>query len=432
MSNQLPLLSVKKKVLWLSPLVILALLVPIILKSGVSFNPDKLLASLPPITKFTQPKPILETVLVELGTLEKKVLLDGDLQAVRARTLFSKASESKITYLPIEGTKVKIGDRLVEFDNAPVSNRILEIKQQIITSENQLVEIQSNHESGLRDLEASLSQYWLAFQQAKIDAAVPINLVARRDYQERQLLFEKTETEYNSHLAKIEKKKLEQQAELQAKNLEKEKLVVELQKLENQLNELNLKAPSDGIVIYADHIFEPRKVQVGDVVFSGFPVINLPDLTELELLARVNEVDGPRLSIGQTAQVFLDSYPDIKINGKIKDISQTAAKAGTSRSDTTKIFKVVVSLEKTLTDIMKPGMSAQVEVSLAENTPQILVPRFAVEFHNKQAQVLKQVGEELQPIAINILASDFRFYAIADDGKLKQGDKLVINKTTQK
>ncbi|MBK7993950.1 MAG: HlyD family efflux transporter periplasmic adaptor subunit [Blastocatellia bacterium] len=432
MSNQLPLLSVKKKVLWFSPLVILALLVPIILKSGVSFNPDKLLTNLPPITKLTQSKPILETVLVEVGTLEKKVLLDGDLQAVRARTLFGKASESKITYMPPEGTKVNIGDRLVEFDNTPVSNRILEIKQQIITSENQLVEIQSNHESGLRDLEAGLSQYWLAFQQAKIDASVPINLVPRRDYQERQLLLEKTETEYNSHLAKIEKKKLEQQAELQAKNLEKEKLVVELQKLENQLNDLNLKAPSDGIVIYADHIFEPRKVQVGDVVFSGFPVINLPDLTELEILARVNEVDGPRLSIGQAAQVFLDSYPDIKINGKIKDISQTAAKAGTSRSDTTKIFKVVVSLEKTLTDIMKPGMSAQVEVNLVENTPKILVPRFAVEFHNKQAQVFKQVGEELQPIAINILASDFRFYAIADDGKLKQGDKLVINKTTQK
>lgn len=432
MSNQLPLLSVKKKVLWFSPLVILALLVPIILKSGVSFNTDKLLTNLPPITKLTQSKPILETVLVEVGTLEKKVLLDGDLQAVRARTLFGKASESKITYMPPEGTKVNIGDRLVEFDNTPVSNRILEIKQQIITSENQLVEIQSNHESGLRDLEAGLSQYWLAFQQAKIDGSVPINLVPRRDYQERQLLLEKTETEYNSHLAKIEKKKLEQQAELQAKNLEKEKLVVELQKLENQLNDLNLKAPSDGIVIYADHIFEPRKVQVGDVVFSGFPVINLPDLTELEILARVNEVDGPRLSIGQAAQVFLDSYPDIKINGKIKDISQTAAKAGTSRSDTTKIFKVVVSLEKTLTDIMKPGMSAQVEVNLVENTPKILVPRFAVEFHNKQAQVFKQVGEELQPIAINILASDFRFYAIADDGKLKQGDKLVINKTTQK
>lgn len=430
MSNQLPLLSVKKKVLWLSPLVILALLVPIILKSGISFNPDKLLASLPPITKFTQPKPILETVLVEVGTLEKKVLLDGDLQAVRARTLFGTA-EAKITFMPAEGTKVKTGDRLVEFDNSTVSNRILEIKQQIITAENQLVEIQSNHESGLRDLEASLSQYWLAFQQAKIDAAVPINLIARRDYQERQLLLEKTETEYNSHLAKIEKKKLEQQAEIQAKNLEKEKLVVELQKLENELNELNLKAPTDGIVIYADHIFEPRKVQVGDVVWSGFPVVNLPDLTELEILAKVNEVDGPRLSIGQAAQVFLDSYPDVKIDGKIKEISQTAAKAGTSRSDTTKIFKVVVSLEKTLTDIMKPGMSAQVEVNL-ENTPQLLVPRYAVEFLNKQPHIVKQIGEELQTIPINILASDFRFYAIVDDGKLKQGDKLVINKTTQK
>ena len=427
MSNQLSS-SAKRKILWLSPLAIIAVLLPVMLRSGISIKPNQLLASLPPITKFTKPKPVLETVTVQTGVLEKAILLDGDLQAVRARTLFGSQNETKITYMPPEGTNVKAGDRLVEFDNAPVSNRIREIREQIITAENQIVEIQSNHESGLRDLEASLSQYWLSYQQAKLDATVPVNLVPRRDYQERQLLLEKTQTEYTSHLAKIEKKKLEQQAEIQAKKLENEKLEVDLRKLENQLDNLNLKAPTDGIVTYADHIFEPRKVQVGDVVWSGFPVINLPDLTELEVLAKVNEVDGPRLSIGQDAQISLDSYPDIKINGKIKEISQTAAKAGTSRSDTTKIFKVVVSLEKTLTDIMKPGMSAQVAIVPKENNPQILVPRPAVKFNNKQAQVFKQIGEELQPFTINILDSNANFYAIADDGKTKQGDKLVINR----
>lgn len=420
--------SAKKKILWLSPLVVIAIMLPVAVKSGVSIKPSQLLASVPTITNFNKSKVVLETVTVQENKLDKFIVLDGDLQAVHARTLFGSQGETKITFLPPEGSNIKIGERIVEFDNTPVSNRIREIKEQVITVENQIIETQSMHESALRDLEASLSQYWLAYEQAKIEANVPVNLIPKRDYQERQLLLEKTKTEYNSQISKIEKKKLEQEAEIQAKKLEKEKLDVDLRKLENQLEALNLKAPTDGIVAYVDHPFEPRKIQVGDVVWSGLPVINLPDLTELEVLAKVNEVDGPKLSIGQAAIVSLDSYPEIKINGTIKDISQTAAKAGTTRSDTTKIFKVVVSLEKTLTDIMKPGMSAQVSIAPIENNPQILIPRSAVEFKNKQAQVLKQVGENFQPININILSSDMRFFAIADEGKLKQGDKLAINK----
>jgi multidrug efflux pump subunit AcrA (membrane-fusion protein) len=426
MSNQA--VSTKKKILWLSPLIIIVILFPIVLKSGVSIKPSQLLATVPPIPSLNKPKIVFETVTVEFNKLEKPILLDGDLRAVRARTLFGSQNDAKITFMPPEGSNIKVGERLVEFDNAPVSNKIREIKEQIITIENQIIETQSNHESALRDLEAFLSQYWLAYEQAKIDANVPEHLVPKRDFQERQLALEKTQTEYNSHIAKIEKKKLEQQAEIQAKKLEKEKLDVDLRKLENQLEALNIKAPTDGIVIYADHIFEPRKVQVGDVVWNGFPVINLPDLNDLEVLASVNEVDGPKLSVGQAAIVSLDSYPEMKINGTIKDISQTAAKAGTSRSDTTKIFKVVVSLEKTLTDIMKPGMSAQVAINPNESTPQLLIPRTVVEFHNKQAQVFKQNGEELQAINITILASDSRFYSILDEGKLKQGDKLAIKK----
>lgn len=428
MSTQLPIAPVKKKLLWFSPLIIILLLIPVVLKSGIQLKPANMLSSFSSLPNLNKTKPVLETATVEKGNLEKVFILDGELRAVRARSVFASGdNESKITYMPPEGTNVKAGERLVEFDNSPVSNKIREVQEKIISAENELVEIKSKHEAELRDLEVDLSRYWLAYEQAKLEANVPVNLVARRDYQERQLNLEKAKTEHISHLAKIEKKKLEQQAESQAKSLEKNQLEVDLQKLESQLESLNIKAPTDGIVIYADHIFEPRKVQIGDVVWSGFPVINLPDLTELEVLSQVNEVDGPRLSVGQTAQVSLDSYPSDKINAKIKEISQTAAKSRTTRSDTTKIFKVVFSLEKTLTDIMKPGMSAQIVITPTNNQEQLLIPRAAVKFNNNQAQVTKQLGEQLQTLTVNILESDVRFYAIAEDSKLQKGDKLVIS-----
>src|SRR5207253_471792 len=105
-------------------------------------------------------------------------------------------------------------------------------------------------------------------------------------------------TEYENQLSKIEQKKKEQAAELQVKTIEKSKLEVQLNQAKGNLSGMNLKAPADGMVIYVDHWNERRKLQVGDVVWGGMPIVRLPDLSEMEVLAQVNEVDGPKLSVG--------------------------------------------------------------------------------------------------------------------------------------
>src|SRR5262249_9957626 len=148
--------------------------------------------------------------------------------------------------------------------------------------------------------------------------------LSRREYQEAQLALEKSKTEYENHLNKIEQKKKEQSAELQVKTIERDKLKVQLEQARSDLNEMRITAPTSGMVLYNDHWNERRKVQIGDLIWGGFPIVLLPDLTEMEVLAQVNEVDGPKLSIGTRCEIKLDSYPDTVITGAVKEISQTA------------------------------------------------------------------------------------------------------------
>ncbi len=185
-----------------------------------------------------------------------------------------------------------------------------------------------------------------------------------------------------------------------------------------------IKAPADGMVLYYDHWSERRKLQIGDMVWGGWPVVQLPDPTEMEALAQVNEVDGPRLSVGASAEVRLDSYPDKTITGKIKEISQTAIKA--VRMGKAKIFRVTISLDQTLAEIMKPGMSAQVSVTVDETRPALLVPRSAVKFDVAQASVRRVESLEAQrEVAVTILAADALNYLVADNGALKEGDRIL-------
>lgn len=366
-----------------------------------------------------------KAVQIKRGDLKKILVLDGELRAVRSRTIFSTTSEEvKITYLPPEGSVVKAGDRVVELDNTGILSRIKDTEEKIVAAENDIVRTRSQHETALRDMEVILSTLWLAYEQSKLDVKVPSTVVPRRKYQENQLAFEKAKTEYDNQLAKIEQKKKEQAAELQVKVIEKDKLGVQLSQIKANLASLTLTAPADGMVIYGDHWMERRKIQVGDMVWGGFPLVRLPDLKEMEVLAQVNEVDGPRLSIGQKALIRLDSYPDTQITGAVKEIAQTAIKA--SWMAKAKVFRVVIALDKTAEDIMKPGMSAQVTVAISDQAGQLLIPRAAVQFEAGSPQVIRLEAEKTRrAVAVNVLSSDPVFYAIADNGALREGDWVL-------
>ena len=401
-------------------ILLLVLLVPFFLPR-LRLNPlASSLTSSNPSTSNAAP-----TISVNRGTMKNLLLLDGELRAVRSRMIYSNTpEETKIVYLPPEGTVVKAGERIVELDAGTVLTKIKDNEEKIVAAESEIVRLQAQHEAALRDLEVELSKLWLAYEQAKLKAKVPAEVQARREYQEAQLNLEKSKTEYDNHLAKIEQKKKEQAAELQVKTIEKEKLDVQLNRAKGNLDGMRIKAPSDGMVIYNEHWNERRKIQVGDVVWGGWPIVRLPDLTEMEVLTLVNEVDGPKLSVGARAEIKLDSYPDTVIGGAVKDISQTAVKAGWMSK--AKIFRVVIGLDRTVTEVMKPGMSAQVSVITSETPSHLLIPRSAVKFETQTAIVTRPEANNAQrPIAVTILAADAMNYAVADNGALKEGDKIL-------
>src|SRR6266540_3103373 len=173
---------------------------------------------------------------VKRGSVKKVLLLDGELRAVRSRTIFGGSSfeDVKIVYMPPEGTVVKAGDLALELDSTNTLNKIKDTDEKIVAAENEIVRVKSQHESALRDLEVELSKLWLVYEQAK---------------------------------------KKEQAAELQVKIIEKDKLKVQLDRARSDLDGMKIKAPTDGMVLYNDHWNERRKLQIGDVVWPGWPVV---------------------------------------------------------------------------------------------------------------------------------------------------------------
>ena len=85
-------------------------------------------------------------------------------------------------------------------------------------------------------------------------------------------------------------------------------------------------------------------IREGDTLQPGMPVADVLDLSELEVVAQVGELDRANLHEGQDVLIQLDAVPDKHFHGKIKSMSGTAS-ANIFSGDPAKKFDVVFSID---------------------------------------------------------------------------------------
>ena len=110
-------------------------------------------------------------------------------------------------------------------------------------------------------------------------------------------------------------------------------------------------------------------LEEGSSVTAGQPLFEIVDLQNMSVEAQIEETDIPRIQAGQTADVYLDAYPDLTFSG---EVIQVSVKAETGSAGNT-IFPVLVKLEKT--DIpLRLGYNATVDIKVLSKTDIIYIP----------------------------------------------------------
>src|SRR5205085_6741751 len=98
-------------------------------------------------------------------------------------------------------------------------------------------------------------------------------------------------------------------------------------------------------------------IREGDTLSPGIPVADVLDLSELEVIAKVGELDRANLHEGQDVLITLDAVPEKQIHGRIKGMSGTAS-ANVFSGDPAKKFDVVfgIDMKQLLTELgVKPA-----------------------------------------------------------------------------
>jgi HlyD family secretion protein len=376
-------------------------------------------------TATTRPRGELRAVA---KPVEDVFLLSGDLHAVRSVSLSTPRGEGElqIRWMAEDGSEVKEGERLVEFDAARLIQTIEERRLKLRQAEN---DRESRERSAAAEAErkrVAVEKAEVEAEKARIDAVVPRELrpaVEWRKYQaawqEKQAALEKARLEREAYA-------VSSRAEIATARATEDKARREVAAAEKALGSASLVAPKAGIFLVGNFWRwgpeGPRKLQPGDTVWSGYTVGTIPDPTEMEVQAALAESDHGRIAAGMKARCVLDTYPDRVFEGRVEEVGSVAREGGRGwfSSATRPGFPVRVSLART-DPLMRPGLSVRVEVVRAAWKSALSVPRGAVRF-GRDGPVARRAGSGVAKVRLSTCTP---VECVVESG-LEEGDRVSL------
>jgi HlyD family secretion protein len=206
--------------------------------------------------------------------------------------------------------------------------------------------------------------------------------------------------------------------------LEKE----QLERAQKQMECVVVKAPEDGIVVYAQtRYWDPStRIQPGNMVSFQQPIFKLPELDKMQVKVKIHESKVKKIQKGQKAEIRVDAYPNKVLSGTVQSVATLANGGSPWMPNSVKEFETIVTVDALPPGAsLKPGMSAEVSVKANYLSGVTLVPVQAVAERAGQHVVYVSAGRNLERRDVTVGETNEKFVEIKDG--LEVGEQICLD-----
>ena len=348
--------------------------------------------------------------VVEIAPQMTKMKTETFIHEITERGSVESASNTDITcevesvggitiiWLVPEGTDVKEGDPLVEFDSSTFTEQVNKQEIAFLNAQAKVSQSEADLENAKLDLEEYVEGKYLENEKTadnKILQAKETMRTAEDNLRYSRNLFARgyiTESEVEANefalqkatndlaVAEMERKNLEEytrkktvntfEAKVRAVNakLESDKRNLNLEEsrlkhLQKQLDQCKVSAPQDGQVVYAPPRWgdESEIIREGKKVYERQQIIKLPDPTKMQVKGLVNEASIRLVKVGDPATVELEAFPNKVFKGVVKVVNDYPEPTGWNSTSMSREYQTTVTILDPPPGI-KPGLTAKVKI----------------------------------------------------------------------
>ncbi len=386
--------------------------------------------------------PAYASALVERGDIVKTITATGKTQAVVTVQVGSQVSGRIAALYADYNDRVKKGEIIAKLDPAlfkaqldQARGNLANAQAKLQTAENAVVNAQAN----VGAAEANREKLRVALQDARnaynrVNDINKTGAVSAREVEAAQATVGQSQAQLDQAAAQIDQAKaqlLSSRSQVNEARAQVQQMQAAVDMAQANLDYSIIRAPIDGVVI-------ARNVDVGQTVAASLQAPTLfliaNDLTQMQVLADIDEADVGQLGDGTSVTFTVDAYPRDVFRGSV---SQVRLNPQTVQNVVT--YTAVIDVHNP--DLkLKPGMTANVTAIVAESRNVLKVPNAALRFRpasqasgtagtsrqGARAHVVWKTGEkgELHPVNVTLGVTDGVHTEILS-GDLRAGDHVA-------
>ncbi|MEO1365732.1 MAG: HlyD family efflux transporter periplasmic adaptor subunit [Acidobacteriota bacterium] len=316
---------------------------------------------------------------VERRDLVTGVDIEGELEAIESATVAPPSVPNvwqyKISFLATDGADVQAGQPVIGFDTTQLRQQLEQLSSQRDTAAAELEKTVADLRREESDLELRLSEAEARLRKANFTLDVPEDVTARRELEKSRIDRDIAQLEIDHLRADLEHLERRRQNEIRSLTGKRDLAASKVEEIKAAVAAMNVKAPRAGTVILRSD-WRGDKPKVGDQMWRGRTILEIPDLERLRATVNISEADIGRVEPGQSVTFRLDAYPDLEYRATVARIRRAVQPR--SPSDRRKIVKAQLELEDTDGERMRPGMRLRGTIEVERLEARVAVPQDAV------------------------------------------------------
>lgn len=337
---------------------------------------------------------------VRRGDFIISVRTRGEIKSTRSVILTApQVPDPRIVILAESGKGIKKGDVVVEFDAVQQEQNFIERSTSVRTADSEIVQTKATHRIANESDAMGLMQSEYNLERAKLDAS-KAEIVSEIEGAKYRIDVTVSQGDLKQVQTTIDSRKVSQQADLDRLQQRKDKTIRDMELAKGYLSKMVIRAPIDGIVNILPNFRSggsfgqsPPPFKEGDRAWTGAAIAEIPDLSEMHIDLKLDEVDRGKLKLGQQVRIRVDAIPEKEFIADLNWISPIAQLIYRGGGSSEKTFPARATL-KNLDARLRPGMSATAEVIIERDPNALLIPVRSSFTQNDKPAVYIQRGKQ--------------------------------------
>ncbi|MEM7782824.1 MAG: efflux RND transporter periplasmic adaptor subunit [Planctomycetota bacterium] len=379
-----------------------------------------------------------KSALLQAEARQKNQLTQNETAISEAQLALELAKLDRTMYVDKKSGTFKLSVEEIERQIDDTRNTILEAQAALKLQETEKAGIEELFRLGYKG-KSDLDQTRFAFMKAEAALAAAVNRLNNHEASRRQLETYEFKKELlrldgavataERNLRQVEVTNESELAQVNAQLFEAQERVsrqkARITSLKRQLENCNIYAPHDGMVVYAKEgrdRYGTTRVGEGVSVRNRQELIELPDLTKMQVRTQIHEAVLDQVRQGLDVTIRVDAFPDKAYTGTV---SEVAVVPSDNASTNAKTYDCVVIIPE-MVEQLKPGMTAVTEIHADELDNVISVPVQAVIQEGDQTW-LYLADENGNPVRQFVALGKSNDQFVHVKSGVQAGDQVVLN-----